>query len=169
MRRALFVGRFQPFHSGHLTVLERMRRDGIEEIVIVIGSAQYSHTKGDPFTINERKEIVESVLKDIGVKYSIVAINDVNSDSIWMSNVKRLTPKFDIIYANGSIKKLFENEGYRVIKTLMERDEARISGGKVRDMIAVGDEDWKKMVPDQVREKILEFNGVKRIKELYSQ
>src|SRR5256885_9498938 len=54
--RALFVGRFQPFHRGHLSMVKRILESN-SEIIVGIGSAQYSHTGENPFTAGERYEI----------------------------------------------------------------------------------------------------------------
>jgi nicotinamide-nucleotide adenylyltransferase len=42
-RDCLLIGRFQPFHKGHLQVVKTIARD-CDDIIIGIGSAQYSHT-----------------------------------------------------------------------------------------------------------------------------
>ncbi|HZK30987.1 MAG TPA: adenylyltransferase/cytidyltransferase family protein, partial [Methanoregula sp.] len=42
MRRGFYIGRFQPYHNGHQSVLEHIA-DDVDEIVIGIGSAQLSH------------------------------------------------------------------------------------------------------------------------------
>ncbi len=47
--RGLYIGRFQPYHLGHQAVLEKIAEE-VDEIVIVIGSAQESHTAENPFT-----------------------------------------------------------------------------------------------------------------------
>ena len=41
--RAFFIGRFQPFHRGHLAMVRRILETN-DEIIVGIGSAQYSHT-----------------------------------------------------------------------------------------------------------------------------
>src|SRR3970040_1541422 len=51
--RALWIGRFQPFHLGHLSMAKRILAE-VDELVIGIGSAQYSHTPENPFTAGER-------------------------------------------------------------------------------------------------------------------
>ncbi|MEM1589096.1 MAG: adenylyltransferase/cytidyltransferase family protein, partial [Candidatus Bathyarchaeia archaeon] len=48
-KRGLFVGRFQPFHKGHLQAVKEIL-DEVDELVIVVGSAQYSHRIDNPFT-----------------------------------------------------------------------------------------------------------------------
>ena len=127
MRRALFVGRFQPFHLGHLKVVKDMKRDGVEEIVIVIGSAQYSHTKEDPFTAEERAEMIHIALRSIDCKYHLVPVNDEKSDSMWVSRIESLAPRFDTVYANGLVKTLFSEAGYKIVDPKAGDDETQIS------------------------------------------
>lgn len=57
VRRGLFVGRFQPFHLGHLMAIKDVLEE-VDELVIVIGSAQCSHDVDDPFTAGERLVMV---------------------------------------------------------------------------------------------------------------
>ena len=51
--RGLFVGRFNPFHKGHLKAVQDILEQE-DEIIIAIGSTQQSHTVSDPFTAGER-------------------------------------------------------------------------------------------------------------------
>ncbi|NTV27538.1 MAG: adenylyltransferase/cytidyltransferase family protein, partial [Methanothrix sp.] len=60
--RGLYIGRFQPYHLGHQAVLDRIAEE-MEEIVIVIGSAQESHTSENPFTAGERMDMIYAALK----------------------------------------------------------------------------------------------------------
>src|SRR5436189_227334 len=59
--RAFFIGRFQPFHRGHLAMVRRILESN-EEIIVGIGSAQYSHTGENPFTAGERYEMIKRAL-----------------------------------------------------------------------------------------------------------
>ena len=59
--RGLYIGRFQPYHLGHQAVLEEIARE-VDEIVIVIGSAQESHGPENPFTSGERMEMIYAAL-----------------------------------------------------------------------------------------------------------
>ncbi|MDP6459455.1 MAG: adenylyltransferase/cytidyltransferase family protein, partial [Candidatus Hydrothermarchaeota archaeon] len=44
--RGLLIGRFQPFHKGHVYVVKKVLK-GVDELIICIGSAQLSHTLDD--------------------------------------------------------------------------------------------------------------------------
>ena len=56
--RALFIGRFQPFHKGHLKIIQQAS-ETYDQILVGIGSSQYSHTVDNPFTAEERTEMIE--------------------------------------------------------------------------------------------------------------
>ena len=79
--RALFLGRFQPFHKGHLMVISGIAREA-EYLVIAVGSAQYSHSQENPFTAGERYTMISRTLKAQNIEnYHIVVIEDfINSD-----------------------------------------------------------------------------------------
>ena len=72
--KALFIGRFQPFHNGHLKVIQNSI-NLYDEVIIGIGSAQYSNTTDNPFTAEERKLMIERSLKKAGFgNYKIILI-----------------------------------------------------------------------------------------------
>ena len=80
VNRGLYVGRFQPFHLGHLDAIKNVLKE-VDELVIVIGSAQYSHSSDNPFTAGERLVMVHRALLEAGVDYSklwIVPVPDVH-------------------------------------------------------------------------------------------
>jgi cytidyltransferase-related domain len=62
MSRAFIVGRFQPFHKGHLEVIEEVLKEH-DSVIIGIGSAQYSHTLQNPFTAGERHLMISNALE----------------------------------------------------------------------------------------------------------
>ena len=59
--KALFIGRFQPFHKGHLKVIKDIIKKDYR-VIIGIGSSQYSHTVDNPFTSDERKKMIQETL-----------------------------------------------------------------------------------------------------------
>lgn len=163
--RSFIVGRFQPFHKGHLEIIKEVLRSS-PSVIIGIGSAQYSHTLKDPFTAGERYLMISSTLESHGIRnFYLVPIEDVNSNPLWVAHVESLTPKFRTVYTNNPlVGRLFYERGYdaRSFK-LINRDVW--SGTRIRDKILRG-EDWESAVPDTVAEIIHEIDGVNRIIDL---
>jgi bifunctional NMN adenylyltransferase/nudix hydrolase len=58
---AVYVGRFQPFHNGHLALLQRALALA-PLVVVVIGSAHQARTPKNPFTAAERAEMIHGAL-----------------------------------------------------------------------------------------------------------
>src|SRR3989337_2069484 len=81
--RGLYVGRFQPFHLGHLDAIKEVLK-AVDELVIAIGSAQYSHNLNNPFTAGERLVMVRQALMEADVDYF----------RIWMVPVPKSVAKF---------------------------------------------------------------------------
>ncbi len=56
---AVFLGRFQPFHIGHMSIVEGILTD-YQRLILVIGSAEKSGTDENPWTLQEREEIIRA-------------------------------------------------------------------------------------------------------------
>jgi len=164
--RALFIGRFQPFHNGHLAMAKRiLEQHG--ELMIGIGSAQYSHTGENPFTAAERFEMIHRALDAERVhNYHIIPIPDTHVHSVWVGHVLSLVPRFDAVYTNSALViRLFKERGVPVVSLpMMDRED--LSGTEVRRRM-FGGADWERLVPPAVAAYIKEIDGVQRIKETY--
>ena len=163
--RGLFIGRFQPFHKGHLEVIKEMASQ-VEKLIICIGSAQVSHTYEDPFTAGERHLMISESLNQAGIdNYYLIPIVDLNRLSVWVAHVKSLVPPFDAIYTNnGLTARLFRDAGIEVRKPcLYDRD--KYSGKGVRKTMA-DNGDWQSLVPEGTIRVIEEIDGATRVKEL---
>jgi len=66
-KKVVFVGRFQPFHNGHLEAIKWILGQ-MGEVSIVIGSMQEYGQVNNPLDFKERKEILEAALKEAGIK-----------------------------------------------------------------------------------------------------
>ena len=167
VKRGLFVGRFQPFHLGHLAGIKDVLRE-VDELVIVIGSAQYSHNWNNPFTAGERLVMIRKALEEAGVDYSrvwIVPAPDVHLHMMWVSAVKGYTPPFDVVYSNQPLTcRLFIEAGYDV-KAIRFHERKLYSSTEIRERM-LKDGNWEKLVPKSVAAFIKEIDGVNRLRDL---
>ncbi len=165
MRTGLFLGRFQPFHNGHLEVIREIAGK-VDKLVIGIGSAQDSHTLEDPFTAGERHLMISETLDELGIQnYFLIPIVDINRYSVWVSHVRSLVPPFQVIFTNNDLTaRLFSEAGTEVIRPKLYSREV-YSGRKVRGVILKGGE-WRSLVPAGTARVIEAVDGVKRLREL---
>jgi len=166
-KRGLLVGRFQPFHSGHLGAIKDILRE-VEELVIVIGSAQYSHTIANPFTAGERLIMIRKALEENKMDNSriwIVPVPDVHLHMMWVSALEGYTPHFDVLYSNEPLtRRLFIEAGYKV-KAIRFHERKLHSSTEIRKRM-LKDESWEQLVPKSVASFIREIDGVNRLRDL---
>jgi nicotinamide-nucleotide adenylyltransferase len=167
VNRGLYVGRFQPFHIGHLDAIKYALNE-VDELVIVIGSAQYSHNASDPFTAGERLVMIRQALREARVEYAklwIVPVPDVHLHMLWVSAVEGYTPKFSVLFSNEPLtKRLFIEAGYEVKPIPLFERKVYVST-VVREKM-VKDDSWTDLVPKSVADFILEIDGVNRLRDL---
>jgi nicotinamide-nucleotide adenylyltransferase len=167
VKRGLYVGRFQPFHMGHLSAVKAVLED-VDELVIIVGSAQYSHTVANPFTAGERLVMIRLALQEAGLDSSrvwVVPVPDVHLHMLWVSALEGYTPKFDVVYSNEPLtRRLFTEAGYRV-KGIRFFERKIYSSTDIRAKMVKG-QDWKNLVPKSVAAFIIEIDGVNRLSDL---
>jgi len=165
---ALFIGRFQPFHNGHLNVIKNIAKE-YDKIIVGIGSSQYSHTLENPFTADERKLMIERSLEHVGIKnYQIILIPDIHNPPKWVDHVLTIFSDFNVVITNNSLtKSLFLEKGYIVKETKLYKKNI-FSGKEIRKKIVKG-EPWKNLVPQEVYNIIKQINGIERLKSLSKQ
>ena len=167
LKVGLLVGRFQPFHLGHLAAV-RFALKRVDYLCVIVGSAQRSHERENPFTAGERIAMIKEALDGNGVdpaKWMAIPIVDADSHSLWVSSVKSMVPKFDVVFTNDSLTySLFMEEGIGV-KAVPYLDRGKFSATNVRDRI-LERKDWESLVPPQVATRVKRFGGVQRVQLL---
>lgn len=137
-------------------------------LYVVVGSAQRSHERDNPFTAGERIAMIKAALDGNGVdpkKWMAIPIADADSHSIWVSTVGSMVPKFDVVFTNDSLTfVLFNEEGIEVV-AVPYLDRGRFSATNVRERI-LERKDWASLVPPQVAKLVKEFGGVERVRSL---
>ncbi len=163
--KALLIGRFQPFHKGHLKIIQDLSKK-YDKIIIGIGSSQYNHTYDNPFTADERIEMIKNTLDAHGVKnYRVVLIPDIHNPPKWVDYVKSLVSDFDVVVTNNNFtEQLFKEKKIKVENTKLYNKNL-FSGKTIREKIRKN-EPWTELVPEQVVKIIKKINGEKRIREI---
>ncbi|RLF96964.1 nicotinamide-nucleotide adenylyltransferase [Thermococci archaeon] len=168
---ALYVGRFQPFHKGHLMVIKSILED-VEELIVGIGSSQYSYSIENPFTAGERVLMIKRTLEEEGIpseKYCVLPIPDTEpkgSHSLWVSLVRTYLPPFQVVYSREPLTKLLFREAGIEVREPPEFDRDKYWASRIRKMMIDGDDSWRDLVPKAVERTINEIRGVERLQEL---
>jgi nicotinamide-nucleotide adenylyltransferase len=159
------VGRYQPFHNGHILVIRKML-ESFPSVIVGIGSAQYSHTPENPFTAGERVEMAVESLRAEGIDdFYAVPMEDINEHGRWVAHVESLVPRFRAVASNNPLTmRLFQEAGYEVLTTPLY-DRRRYSGTVIRRRMLSG-KPWRQLVPPAVSAVIDEISGVERMRQL---
>ena len=86
---AVFIGRFQPFHAGHLkVVMAGLAR--ADRLILLIGSAWQARSPRNPWTHQEREEMIRACLSEAdNARLLCLPLMDVPyNDEIWVRNVQ---------------------------------------------------------------------------------
>lgn len=160
----LIIGRFQPFHKGHLEIVKRISEE-CDLVIIGVGSAQKERENNDPLSGGERIEMIQNTLQNRDINYEIYPVPDIDCYPAWPSYVKSILPSFEKVYANSSVvRKLFKNTTIETVGVdEINRDE--YSGTEIRKRIREGKE-WKHLVPKEVSEYLEEIDMEERIKPI---
>jgi len=165
-KRGCFVGRFQPPHWGHFKAIEWIL-ERTEELVVVVGSAQYNYIEKDPFTAGERIWMLREGLKEAGVDLSrvlLMPLDNVENNAIWVRRLLSYMPPIDVAFTNNPfVELLFREHGIVVVNPpLYERD--RLKSSLIRNMMLKGDNEWRSLVPSNVAEVIDKIGGINRLR-----
>jgi len=167
MKTGFYTGRFQPFHKGHLSAVKQALKE-VDFLYIGIGSAQYSHTADNPFTADERIEMIRRSLGDNKIsdkRYKIIPVPDIHSNPKWTAHVHNLVPRFDMVFVgdDGLVKELFEK--YDTVPVKIVKKEIDICATKIRQEMMING-NWKKYLSKSTAKYLNKIDGSKRVKLL---
>ena len=91
---AVLIGRFQPFHEGHATLLRRALACA-PEVVIVLGSAFHARSTKNPFTWQERDAMIRTCLSEAdAARVKTIPVRDYYDDKRWSASVQNKVKQF---------------------------------------------------------------------------
>jgi len=161
----LLIGRFQPFHFGHLEALQ-FALSKVDKLWVGLGSSNKPIEKENPFTAEQRKEMILSSIDDsMKEKISIYFIPDVDNHIRWIEKIDTIVPKFDIIFSNDDLTKhLYSKRNIQVL-AIPFLNRKSLSGTNIRDLI-IRDQKWDDLVPKGTRNFLEKTGANEHLKNL---
>lgn len=129
---ALFIGRFQPFHKGHIEMIEQKISHNIPALVMIRDIAPCDK---NPLTAQQSKYIIDLYYKSIGKEELVktIIVDDIES----------------VNYGRGV--------GYEVNEYIPPENICNISATNIRDSIKNNNDIWKKDIPEEIHNAIYEL------------
>jgi len=163
MKVGLFIGRFQPLHRGHLLIMKKLApRTG--RFIVGLGSTNIGPSCENPFAVEERREMVVKVMKEIGIRhFKIVELPDFARDEEWVRVVRRTVGDFDIAWSGDPwVIRVFKAQGLPIEQI---KEFPGYSATKIRRRMVQG-LPWLKYIPLSTRKYLREIGAVKRVRTL---
>ena len=158
----LLIGRFQPFHLGHLRALQ-FALSRVDNLWVGLGSSNRAADKDNPFSVSERRHMILSSVDDrTAQRISLYPIPDLDDHLKWIEMIDTIVPEFGMVFSNDEMtKRLYARKNLKVASIpFLQRN--LLSGTRIRTLIADGRE-WECLVPDGTR-KFLRERGATRIR-----
>jgi len=147
---ALLIGRFQPFHKGHLYLVKKALQNA-EKLVIGIGSASI-YDENNPLDYETRRKIIKTVVYKEKIEDRViktVPLDDFFNDEKWLDNVKKQVGNFDLVVGNNEwTNKIMEKAGYR-IKRFPYYKQFLYEGWRIRKLIKERKK-WQDRMPSYI-------------------
>lgn len=168
---SLYIGRFQPFHLGHLDALDQVFSKE-DYVLIGIGSTEDDYTPANPFTAGERYQMIEAAIlgQKLGgrlitrANFDILPARNIHHYSLWVKHIESLFPPFENVYTGSPIvARLFKEEGRHKVMPIKKHKKVTATG--IRTKMLAG-EKWAHLVPPQVSALIKKWDAVRRLKEI---
>ena len=159
--KALFLARLQPLHLGHLHAIKQAMKK-FDKVVIAIGSSNKQNTLENPFSFEEREEMIRMCFGEFG----IVGLEDKESDEEWCEELMKKA-NFDVVISGSEWVRECISNVKKVIPPELLIPEI-YNGTNIREKMARG-EKWEDLVPEKVARYIKKIRGEERLKRLRSQ
>ena len=124
---AIFVGRYQPYHYGHINLIQQKLYEGIPALIMV---RDIEPDEKNPFTTEQTVSMIEKYHKANGDDVKVMIIPDIES----------------VNYGRGV--------GYEINEYTPTEELAFISATKIRESIKEGNDSWRNMVDESIQEDV---------------
>jgi len=127
---AIFIGRFQPPHKGHIELMDQKLKDNIPILIMV---RDIEPDEKNPLTTNQTIFLLEKYYSTKNVDVTIMSIPDIES----------------VNFGRGV--------GYEINEYIPPKDVASISATGIRNCIKNKDEYWRKLVDPLIQDDVLNY------------
>lgn len=85
---AIYIGRFEPVHNGHMALLQRAL-DSARQVIVVVGSAWQARSPKNPFTWQEREAMLRGALPEADRhRVQVLPMRDYYNEAVWVQAVR---------------------------------------------------------------------------------
>ena len=127
---AIFVGRYQPYHFGHIELIQQKLNEGIPALIMI---RDIEPDEKNPFTTEQTVSMIEKYHKSKGDDVKVMIIPDIES----------------VNFGRGV--------GYEINEFIPPKDIGGISATGIRNSIKNGDDYWKTMVDESIQNDVLNY------------
>ena len=127
---AIFVGRFQPYHQGHISLIMQKINEGIPSLIMVRDIAP---DEKNPFTTKQTVEMIEKYHAAKGHDVQVIIIPDMES----------------VNFGRGV--------GYEINEFTPPENIGWISATGIRNSIKEGNNDWRTLVDESIQEDVEKY------------
>jgi bifunctional NMN adenylyltransferase/nudix hydrolase len=166
MKVGLIIGRFQPLHNGHVSLIERSLEEN-DKTIVVVGSINKLPDFKNPFTAEERIQFIRDRFEGL----IIVPMKDCPTDDEWESNVIALVNNIEenpanvTLYTNPKDEQWYREHLVYPVKVL---DDVNISATQIRHAWYTNSL-WtvESLLPDGIQKYLEEHHDVVRLIDEY--
>lgn len=89
----IFIGRFQPIHNAHVEII-RKASELTDKVIVVVGSANQPRTFKNPFSYEERENLIQETLMTLETELIVEPNYDtIYNDDAWAVRVQNIVAK----------------------------------------------------------------------------
>lgn len=160
------VGRFQMFHKGHMSLIDLCRQNA-KNVIVLVGSSDKERTKDNPFSFQERKQMIQYVYKDVTIlPLPDIGVGDVPlwGDYLFRTIREKVGSDPDV-YVCGKENKVdhwFDEEKRKKLTIVrIDRDKLPVSATLLREYLKENKkEEWSKYVSEKLFSKYDEYRNI---------
>ena len=125
---AVFIGRWQPYHYGHIELIEQKIKEGTPVLIMV---RDIEPDEKNPFTTEQTVSMIKKYHESKNDDVKVIVIPDIES----------------VNFGRGV--------GYEINEYIPPKDVASISATGIRNCIKNKDDYWKKLVDPIIQDDVL--------------